>query len=487
MKLWLGPGAGRALLTMGAVLLSPGISHAQGALTLTEVLASSQAKFPAIRRSLAQREARSGSLEAARGAFDLQLSAESSSRASGFYDGNVLRGKAKQQLRSLGASLYSEYRISEGDFPVYEDESFTNTGGTLKAGLNLPLLRDRAIDPARFGEIDGSLSLLAADYSLLLTQVQVQRNAAIAYWTWVAKGRQLTVYEDLLKLAYERQTALQAQIERGALAPIYLTENRQNLLRRQSFVETARRDFITAGNDLSFYLRTADGEPRPVSETVLPAYRPLEHFAAPNLEADVTWERIREQRPELLLQTLAVERLQQKLQLRRNALLPELDLKLEVADGLGAVAEGGNSRDTTDTIIGMSFSVPLQLREARGRVREGEAELQAALLSLQQTEDQLRLDLRNILQDLHAAERLYDLAAEEVEQAQKLRIAEVRRFESGASDFFVVNLREETAANAQVRYHDAAMRARTARTHYDAATVNLSELGLSAASLTRPN
>jgi hypothetical protein len=74
--------------------------------------------------------------------------------------------------------------------------------------------------------------------------------------------------------------------------------------------------------------------------------------------------------------------------------------------------------------------------------------------------------------------RLMELAALEVDQSEIMRRAEVARFNSGASDFFLVNIREETAANARVRYFDAYRRTRIARANYDAATVNLGRLGI---------
>ena len=56
--------------------------------------------------------------------------------------------------------------------------------------------------------------------------------------------------------------------------------------------------------------------------------------------------------------------------------------------------------------------------------------------------------------------------------------AERKRFELGASDFFLVNLREERVADAQIRAIRAELNGRIARTSYDAATINLAALGL---------
>ena len=72
------------------------------------------------------------------------------------------------------------------------------------------------------------------------------------------------------------------------------------------------------------------------------------------------------------------------------------------------------------------------------------------------------------------------LSRQDVELSEAMRLAEIQRFEQGASDFFLVNIREETAADARVRYYAALQRTRVAQANFDAATVNLPRLGLGA-------
>ena len=60
-----------------------------------------------------------------------------------------------------------------------------------------------------------------------------------------------------------------------------------------------------------------------------------------------------------------------------------------------------------------------------------------------------------------------------------LREAEVRRFIKGASDYFLVNIRENTAAEAEIRYFLAGLQREIAQVNFDAATANLDRLGIS--------
>jgi len=76
------------------------------------------------------------------------------------------------------------------------------------------------------------------------------------------------------------------------------------------------------------------------------------------------------------------------------------------------------------------------------------------------------------------ADRLVALAADETALADRMAEAERRRFQLGASDFIVVNLREESAADARLRELDAEYRRSAARAELVAATADREQLGL---------
>ncbi len=472
------PRAG-ALVGLALLLAVPaaGAAEAVSGLSLQDVLNSARVHYPGIMQGLAARRAAAGRVAEAAGEFDLVFSAEGFSRVGGFYDGTAVEGTVRQPLQAFGGSLYAGYKLSDGSFPIYEDERFTNSGGAVKVGVLFSLLRDRHIDQRRFRQADAYLAARQADFDLLLTRVGVQQRALEAYWRWVAAGHQLAVYRDLLRIALERREGLSEQVKRGARARIFLTENQQNITRRRIRVMTAERDLAIAGNRLSLYYRDEAGSPVVPSYAVLPAPEAITPSAGVPPAAGAVSDALN-RRPELELLRLTIEREQRRIELRANDLQPRLDFNLEVQQPLGAVAEGGPSRDTTDTVLGFTFSVPLQQRKAQGRLMQSRAEVEAMREERRLAAERIELEVRNLLLDLEVSEQLLTLAEQEVEQTELLREAEIRRYESGASDFFLVNLREEAAADARIRYLDAELTARIARGSYDAATVNLSRLGL---------
>lgn len=441
-----------------------------------EVLDSSARHVPVILESLSKRRAAQGDLLATQGAFDLVFSGDALGWAGGFYDGRTVGAEARQRFRTFGTEVYGGYSISRGDFPIYQDENFTPRGGKPKIGVIFSLLRDRDIDPQRFAERDAQIAVAAADLDLLLTRIGVQQQASVAYWRWVKSGHQMRVYDSLVEIALQRESGLERQVESGARASIFLTENRQNILRRQRFARAARREFELAGNELAFYLRDTEGRPSVPGVERLP---PLRDQTVPLvLESELDLPTALLERPELRLLRNAVRRADNRIELGQNAMRPRVDLKLEVGDGLGETGDGGTSRDTTDTIVGLEVSVPMQRRKARGELAAERAERDALQFAQRQLSERIEVEVRKILVELEASLELVNIAADEVEQAKLMQNAEVRRFESGASDFFLVNLREEAAADAQVRYLSAELERRVAETEYAAATVDLSALGL---------
>lgn len=466
------------LLMIFAAAAAAQAAAAQDYLAPEEVLAASAKHFPEILEGLANRRAVESGVEEARGAFDLVFESEGKQYATGFYNGREVGARVRQEVAPLGASVYGGYRVSDGTFPIYEDIRFTNTGGELSVGAVFSLLRDREIDERRFRITDASLALDQADLDLLLTQIGVQHKALLAYWRWVAAGRQLTVYEELLNIARDRQSGLEQQVRAGARARIFLTENLQNIARRQRLATEAEREFLAATNNLSFYYRGLTGEPQTPSRAELP---PLALLTAPPPSAGRYDDLVGlvAARPELRALGVALARAERRVALNRNALLPRLEALAEVSTDLGSVAEGGVSRDSTDTVVGLKFSVPLQRREARGKLRRAEAELEALEQRRRRAEDQLEVDLRNILLDLETSAALVGIAAQEVDQSKTMELAERERFSSGASDFFLVNIREETAADARIRYYLAAVEARFAQANFSAIALDLGALGLS--------
>ena len=449
-----------------------------GPLTPEEVLRSSALTFPQVLEAFEREAAARADQLGADGAFDLMLKGEYYDRLSGFYSGGFGKVEARQPLRLYGSEVFGSYRVSDGNFPTYENYNYTNNLGEVKVGALFSLLRNRDIDARRFAIEDTRLAASQARLDVLLVQLNVQHEALRAYWRWVAAGEEIRVFEELLEIAEARQVGLTREVGEGARARIALTENEQNLLRRRTLLEQARRDFLTASNSLGFYLRGANGEMVIPTREMLPDLARMQAVARPEVLAATPVGEVIQQRPELQTFKLALERANNRVALRQNDLQPSLNASVELSRDFGEVGPGGPGFDSTDTVVGLTFSVPLQRRTAQGAVQRAEAELRETELRQRRITDQITTDVANILANLGAAIKLADLADAEVKQANTMVQAERTRFRLGAGEFFLVNAREETAANARISAIRAQLAGRLAEASYNAATMNLRALGL---------
>lgn len=438
-------------------------------LTIDALLANSARQSPQILEALARTRAADAKRLTAEGAFDTVFSADGGSRLLGYYGGTYADAKVARPIEDWGGQVYGGYRVSNGRFPIYEDKNYTNELGEIRAGAVFSLLRDRMIDERRFGRVSAQADQAIADAERQMVAIGVQRKALDSYLSWVAAGQRLAIYQRLLSLAKERQRGLQRTFEAGLRPRIILTENEQQLLRREAMVVQSQQALAAAANSLSLYWRDADGRPTIPRPDQLPQVLP---------EPLATARPASVQRPDLMVAQLRQRLVRDRLALDRNALLPRLDLQMEVARDIGDIGPGGVSRSGNDVRLGVKFSVPLEQRTARGKLMQTQAELDANRTRAQWLDEQIRAEIEGIAITLNATAHLIHLSEQEKQRADDMAVAERRRFDMGASDLFLVNTREESAANVALSLLDMRLRRIVAGADLVAASGDAVSLGL---------
>ncbi|MFQ3594676.1 MAG: TolC family protein [Sphingomonadaceae bacterium] len=441
-------------------------------LRLEAVLDSARQHTPQVLEALMRVRAAQGRRLEALGAFDTVFSASGDVRPTGFYDGGFLETRVEQPFADRGGFLYGGYRISGGSFPAYEGDRLTSQAGELKVGAVFALMRDRYIDDRRFAVIQADAEIALAETEALLVAIGIQRRALDAYLAWVAAGLRRQLFADLLALARNQQSAFERQVARGLRPEILLAENEQAIFRRETLLVQAEQQLQVAAQRLSLFWRDQAGEPLVPGPEQLPDALPALRAVEANLEAALA------RRPDLKDIDIRIAQAREQIALDRNLRRPRLDLRIEGSRDFGPLGQGGPALEGTETRVGLTFSLPLQQRTADGRIARTQAEILAFELRRRQIEEQIQVELGNLSTDLRAARQVVELARLESDRADRLAAGERRRFQLGASDLFLVTVREEQAADARVREIDAAVREVTARADIAAATVDLETLGL---------
>lgn len=437
------PRATRALMACIAIAAGTTRAAAQGPLGADEMLRAVDRALPLIEQARRDVDAATADLTAAQGAFDLNLST-SSRRLDGEYDNTRVSGVLEQPLATWGATVYGGYRAGRGSFAPYDSKASTGIGGDIITGIDVPLLRGRAIDDRRAGRTVAEIGVDRATRQLDAARLGHYTTALSHYWDWVAAGRQLDVAKALLALAEARDQQLIDAVALGQIAAIERTDNQRAIFQRRSALASAQRLVEQTAIAVSLYYRGPDGAPvRPALDRL-----PVLPDGAPSVLPDEAEEirRALSRRPEVQARRLTRDRQEIELRLARNTLLPSLDLFSEVAREDRATSRAGLSLE-----FGMTFNLPLQRRRATGQTLRAQAALARAGLDVRWAEDQVTADVQDALSALRGAVAVRDAVTAEVTVARELERLERDRFDLGDSTQFLVNLRELAAADAAVR------------------------------------
>ena len=441
---------------------------ATNALTLHEVLDSVRQQYPPMLAALIERDVAAGRLQSARGTFDFQFFSRLFDAPSGYYQSTTVDTGFEQFTGLWGSTLFGGYRVTTGGLlPDYE-KSRTQGSGEPRIGFRLPLLRDGSIDRRRATLIKARLDKDLADPVIHRQQIDFIRAATAGYYGWLATGERLRLSEALLRIARERMDTLKTQSDSGLIARIVLTDNRRLIVSRELAMVQARRRFEAAGLALSLFYRDGQENPTVATRDRLPPSLPIPVGPeASLLQQDL--QRSLTIRPELKRLSLTQEKLAVDQRLARNQLLPNLDA------GLSANRDYGDRRykDQTETEVqvGVELRVPLQRREAKGRVAEVESQLEQITHEQQFARDRIQTEVRDSFSAWSAAHEQTLQARLNVQLAVELQEAETERFMRGATDLLALQLREQAAFDAQVSAVDIDADCFRAQADYRAATV----------------
>lgn len=421
-----------------------------GPLSLSEVLIAVEQHYPLLRAVEQERAIAGGRLLTAMGAFDLNLLGGVDGRG-GTYDNVRSALGVSQGLPVGGIGLFAGYRNGYGEFPTYYLDQKTADGGELRAGLSLPLLRDRDIDRPRAAVRQAGLDVQIAEPVIERQRLDFFRAAARTYWNWVASGHRLNLAASLVKLAEDRDEQLKARVAIGPAANIERVDNQQNIALRNGMLVQAQRGFQQAAIELSLFLRNELGEPTVPGADRIPTFPAVEPVDP--LRFGEALQSAFELRPEPLRLRLQREKALVDLRLASNQMLPSLNATVSASQDAGygkSVLSGPNGLDRTAVNGGVALALPVQLRDARGRVLAAQAQVNQLEFQLKQVEDAVRAEVQDTFSALERAYEFYKQARQRVDLARLVARAEREQLLLGRSDVLRVTLREQAAFEAEI-------------------------------------
>jgi len=421
-----------------------------GPLALEEVLGSVEAHYPLLAAVQREREIAGGRLLSAFGAFDTNVRVSSLNQPEGTFENYRSFATFEQAFAHSGITVFGGYRTGFGQFPIYYGDRKTADGGEFRGGVNVPLLQNREIDRRRAGLAVAEIDRKLVEPNVERSRLDFYRAASRSYWAWVASGKRVALAKSLLELASDRDEQIAARVKGGTASQIERVDNQQNIALRGTVVTQTEQVFRQASVELSLFLRDALGEPVLPKADRLPTFPELR--ALDVSQFDFALSVAMESRPELKRQVLQYERLSVERRLADNQTLPALNAFLAGSQDIG-FSKDNSGPDRLDRRVletGLELIVPIQRREARGRMIAIQGQMVQLMDQMKYMREMIRAEVQATWAGLEGAYATWEQANARVELAKRVAEGERELQRLGQSDILRVTLRESAAFDAEL-------------------------------------
>ncbi|MCS6886179.1 MAG: TolC family protein [Acidobacteriota bacterium] len=459
------------LTLLGLQLLAgPGVDDfkLEAELTLQSFLAAVDANHPKLKGAEALRSVAAAKRLEKSGAFDPVLNFGSDFIR---YNSTTTRGKQRETagnelsldfVTRSGLKFYGGVRLNLGT--VKSPLSSTGDTGEYFLGVKLPLLRNAGINEKAAAERQAFLGEDIAEAEFYELRRNLLMKAAMAYWEWVGAARRLDLARRMLELARVRAEAVRERALAGDLPIIDSVEAEQEVQRRLGAQIKAERDLQKAAFKLGEYLWDSNGNPAALpSENTVP--RRMDSPRAISFDEQVlARSRAIMRRPELRIISLNRKVLEIDRDLARNQVRPAVDFSFSpgIDTGLGSI---GNTLKA-----GLDFSFTFRQRAAEGRIGQAEYKMRKLDFEDAETRRRISLEVDDAVSAVNTGVERYKVALRELDLAIRLEEGEREKFLLGDSTIFLVNQRERSRAEAEIKLIDVYIEYQIGMAAYKAAT-----------------
>lgn len=340
----------------------------------------------------------------------------------------------------------------------------TPAGGLTYVGLTVPIGQGLLIDQRRATLRQAQLALQSADAEKIRLINRLLLQSAVDFCNWNFCYERYLLHEEALRLADIRFRAIRDRVLFGDLPAVDSLEawievqNRQNVL-TQSRVERDNARLIAAN-----HLWNDSGEPVEPGPDVIPLIDGNAMQDVSDEELSLLLLDVQEDHPDILKLDVRLGQLEIERRLASEKLRPKLNLDYNfLRPGKSPFELNDPSLRFNDNYkAGIRFSMPLFLREERGKLGVMRLKIRQTSYERQQTERELRTGVQNVRNELLALGDQIKIQNTQVDFGMQLLEAEQFRFSNGEGSVFLMNVRENTLISSRIRL--AELRSRYAAT-----------------------
>lgn len=410
------------------------------ALSEQDIAKSVLTYFPLIQEAELKAKSANGELTSAEGAFDNKLIFKSRNRIEDKYDNQYFETNLERQTGFGGTTLVAGHRQGLGHFPAYDGKYRTSGAGEIFAGLSFPVLRNLKTDEFRTNLKIKQIEKKQAELESQLKKMIYLHKALTLYYKWILETQKLKINKSIFELARKRHDMIEKKFKAGDIEGVKVTDNQRAIDKRSGDIVKNEIELNKIRTELSVYLRDEQGSPVSIPLESSPEFI-LQKNETSLFATDISLN------PQMKILDLEREKLKLESIFFDQSKLPGLNLEL-----LGAKELSSNDPYDPERLqVAVKFDFPLENRKAEGKSVSYIYKVLAIEKNRQFLESELSQQLSFFIKASSDSKMRWEITTKEFEGSRKMAEAEKNRWSQGASDLFVVNLREQDVADVDIR------------------------------------
>ena len=404
---------------------------------------------PVVMRSNLFSEEAKGKLREARGAFDPELYGELSQKN---FDDREYYSLLQSGIRVptwFGVTLDAGLENNRG--VQLNPEGLTPSPELWYAGISVSIGQGLFIDERR-AELRKAKAFMEqneAERKLLVNEIML--DASTAYWKWYGAYFGVRIAQEVLFNSEQRLDGVVLSAIRGDKPYIDTLEATIQVQNRMANRMTATLELLNHQLYLETFLWKDGIVPLVLSPESFPQELRLNDFSAISYGTILRLDSIGDVHPKLMSYRSEIQMKELDLKLKREYLKPKIDLKYNALSSSVNRSELLSNYTLNNYNWGVKVALPLFLRKERGGLKLAQVKVEDLTYKLADEIAQVNYRARTALNNLENSREQVELFEQTVENYKKLYESEVFLFEIGESSLFLVNSREKSWLNAQIK------------------------------------
>lgn len=384
---------------------------------------------------------------AARGAFDPKLFYDFRNK---FYDDKnyYALGNGGFYIPTwFGLEFKAGYERNEGYY--LNPENSMPDQGLLYSQISVPLLQGLLIDERRATLKQAKLFIDLSEFDKISVLNELLYKAGKTYWDWYLAYANLKIHENAVVLSQTRFEAVRKTFEFGDRPAIDTVEANIQLQDRIINLQQATMEFRTKSLLLSNFLWIADDTPIELSNKTIPAESADINERYFNLNVAAI-DSLIGSHPSLRVYDFKIKQLRIEERFKQDKLKPKLNINYNPLFS----AENLNLAYQNNYKWGMSLGFPILLRKERGDLQLTRIKIENTMYEIKGKRIELLNKTKASINEFANYKIQIDIYTKNVSNYERLWQSERKLFDRGESSLFMINSREMSYINAQIKLNE---------------------------------